>query len=578
MKKREYKYKMLLMAFSAFFMLVLYTSAQDEINLSDVEPGYIDYGAFTLSNDGEVRITGKVAGFEKWGQRTYFYGWIIDANSRNIAWHMLDNRDIREDLDDRDFIDVNETVKLKAGNYEVYFAAGDNSNNIEISGVKGFFKKIFGGDKREYRRRYRGELYLDITGISGGFSVVNKNKFVDDLSKNAVVSIIRTGDDEYIKKPFGLSDETKLRIYAIGEGSDGRVFDYAWIYNASTYEKVWQMSSRRSDYAGGADKNIMFDDDITLPAGNYIAVYVTDGSHSFDEWNQMPPDDPQFWGLTIWAASDKDGKNIVVFDNSSVNKPFVEIIRVGDDEFRKEGFTLKKDMDVIIHAFGEGYDKRRLADLGWIVNAESGEKVWDMEKADIEYGGGAEKNRMVHEKVYLKKGNYIVYYSTDGSHSYDKWNSAPPFDPERWGITIWAADKNDNSSVSTFDPDNFHSDKIIAQITRVRDNAYESKSFRLDKTQKVRIVAIGEGSDGRMYDYGWIENADTRDIIWEMTYRKTDNAGGASKNRKFDGSITLSAGNYKIFFETDGSHSYRDWNTSPPHNQEMYGITLMKVE
>jgi hypothetical protein len=390
--------------------------------------------------------------------------------------------------------------------------------------------------------------------------------------------MIRTGDSEYIKSEFALNNKTDLRVYAIGEGTRDRVYDYGWIYNASTYEKVWQMNSRRSDYAGGADKNIMYDDDITLPAGNYIAVFVTDDSHSFDEWNQMPPDDPQFWGMTIWAASDNDSKNVVAFDDSDINKPFLEIIRVGDDQFRKKGFTLKKDVEILVHAFGEGYDKRRLSDNGWIVDAETGETVWSMEKADIEYGGGAEKNRMVHENVKLKKGNYIVYYSTDGSHSYEKWNAAPPFDPERWGITLWTVNKNDNSYVSLFDPDNFQSDKVIAQLVRMRDDEYESKSFRIDKTQKVRIIAIGEGSDGRMYDYGWIENSDTRDIIWEMTYRKTDNAGGALKNRMFDGTITLSPGDYKIYYESDGSHSYRDWNSSPPHNQEMYGITIMKVE
>lgn len=562
----------------SFFVFVTTAKAQNEINLSDIEPGYVEYGAFSLTNDGEVRVTGNVAGFEKWGQKTYFYGWILDATSRNVVWHMLDIRDIRDQLNDRDFVKVDERVKLNSGLYEVYFTGGASSNNIEINGIKGFFRKIFGDDQREFRRRYRDELFLKVTGVSGGFSVIDKNKFANDLSKSAILSVIRTGDNEYVKKPFALKGETKLRVYAIGEGTGDRIFDYAWIYNASTYEKVWQMSTRRSDYAGGADKNIMVDDDITLPAGNYIAVYVTDDSHSFNEWNQMPPDDPQFWGLTIWPATDKDAKNITAFDQSEINKPFIEIIRVRDNEFRKEGFTLKKDMEIIIHAFGEGYDKRRLSDFGWIVNAETGEKVWHMEKASIEYGGGAEKNRMVHETIKLKKGNYIVYYSTDGSHSYEKWNAAPPFDPERWGISLWTVNKTDENSISLFDPENFQSEKVISQIVRVGNRAYETKSFKIDKTQQVRILAIGEGSSGRMYDYGWIENTDTKTIIWEMTYRKTDSAGGASKNRKFDGIITLSPGNYKLIYESDDSHSYRGWNSTPPHNQEMYGITLMRVE
>lgn len=33
---------------------------------------------------------------------------------------------------------------------------------------------------------------------------------------------------------------------------------------------------------------------------------------------------------------------------------------------------------------------------------------------------------------------------------------------------------------------------------------------------------------------------------------------------------------YRVFYETDGSHSYRDWNSTPPRDPERYGITLIK--
>ncbi len=565
-------------AFLAVFVLFSSSFAQNSIMLTDVEPGYVDYSAFNLTDDATVTVSGKVGGFKQWGNKTYFYGWILNADSRNLVWHLLDNRDIREQLDDLEFVEFDEKVELPAGNYEVYFTGGSTNFGEEIHGLGDLLDKIFGDDKKEFRRRYRDDLYLSLTGPSNNLKVVDKNKFADDLTKGAVVSMIRVGDDEYIKKPFALKQETTLRVYALGEGTRDRIYDYAWIYDASTYEKVWQMKPRTSEYAGGADKNLMVDEDVTLPAGNYYAVYVSDDSHSFEEWNQMPPDDPQFYGLTIWAASDKDAANVTSFDESKVNEPFVEIIKVGDNQFRKKGFTLKKDLEILIHAFGEGYDKRRLSDFGWIVNADDGTKVWNMESANIEYGGGAEKNRMVHEKIKLKAGNYIVYYQTDGSHSYERWNDAPPYDPEKWGITLWTVNPDDKKYVETFDPDNFQSEKVIAQIVRVRNDEYESKTFTIEKTKQVRILAIGEGSDGRMYDYGWIENADNGQIIWEMTYRKTDYAGGARKNRKFDGTITLAPGTYKLYYESDDSHAFRDWNSTPPYNQEMYGISVFNVD
>jgi hypothetical protein len=53
-----------------------------------------------------------------------------------------------------------------------------------------------------------------------------------------------------------------------------------------------------------------------------------------------------------------------------------------------------------------------------------------------DHAGGAKKNRVFNDTVHLDKGDYIVYYETDGSHSYEEWNSSPPTDPAAWGVTI----------------------------------------------------------------------------------------------------------------------------------------------
>ena len=98
----------------------------------------------------------------------------------------------------------------------------------------------------------------------------------------------------------------------------------------------------------------------------------------------------------------------------------------------------------------------------------------------------------------------------------------------------------------------------------------------MDKDTNLRIFALGEGVDGDMVDYGWIKNTDTGKVVWEMTYRNTDAAGGASKNRMYNDTIILPKGSYKVYYETDGSHSYRRWNASPPRDPERYGISLLK--
>jgi hypothetical protein len=62
-----------------------------------------------------------------------------------------------------------------------------------------------------------------------------------------------------------------------------------------------------------------------------------------------------------------------------------------------------------------------------------------------------------------------------------------------------------------------------------------------------------------------------------MTYDKTRWAGGAKKNRKVNQTITLDAGTYVLVFNTDGSHSFNDWNDDPPEDLVNYGITLYRV-
>jgi hypothetical protein len=86
-------------------------------------------------------------------------------------------------------------------------------------------------------------------------------------------------------------------------------------------------------------------------------------------------------------------------------------------------------------------------------------------------------------------------------------------------------------------------------------------------------MAIGEGKSNYMYDYGWIED-ESGEIIWEMTYRKTYHAGGASKNRTAVANITLRSGKYTAYFVTDDSHSYEGFNASPPDDPERWGMVI----
>ena len=123
-------------------------------------------------------------------------------------------------------------------------------------------------------------------------------------------------------------------------------------------------------------------------------------------------------------------------------------------------------------------------------------------------------------------------------------------------------------------PDDLVKLPVIAQIVQVIDSEDKSVAFNLPSSQSVRIFAIGEGQGGEMFDYGWIED-DKGSRVWEMKEPQTTRAGGAAKNRKVDVQINLPAGNYKLRYKTDDSHSFDHWNALPPEIN-FWGITVYK--
>ena len=116
--------------------------------------------------------------------------------------------------------------------------------------------------------------------------------------------------------------------------------------------------------------------------------------------------------------------------------------------------------------------------------------------------------------------------------------------------------------------------QLVGGLGRVGDDERKSKHFTLDKETEVHIYALGEGRSGEMFDYGWIEDAKSGRTIWEMTYRMTEPAGGAEKNRRYDGFLTLKPGEYVVHYRSDDSHSFEGWNDDPPSDPFNWGITL----
>ncbi|MEP2023144.1 MAG: hypothetical protein ABJH98_09095 [Reichenbachiella sp.] len=566
----------------ALAILMCSTSLAQSVTLGDVYPKEVKIQGFSVAQSGDVKITGTGAVFEDDWKLLIYYGWIIDADSREVVWHLFDYMK-KEDKDDMDGpFEFDSKINLKKGNYELYFAGmydsrnwnRDRNNDWYFSGLGDTMDWLFGSrDRENYRRSAQDDLFIKLDG--SGIKSEDARSFLDEKTNDAVVSIVKSRDNERFRKGFTLMGSTELQVYALGEGSDGEMFDYAWIMDANSRERVFEMDYREARFAGGARKNLMVNEKITLPAGSYLVNYSSDDSHSFEKWNALPPDDIQFWGITVWAdASNK--KNVVAYQEPKTVKPIVALTRARDDEMLAKGISIKKSMDVRIYCLGEIAGGDNMADFGWIVDASTRERVWRMKPYKARHGGGADKNRYVEEVITLDPGDYIVYYATDDSHAYGDWNSSQPYEPEMWGITVWATNESDIKNVVPFHPEEYKNKNELAVITMVGDRALVKKTFSINSDTKIRVLGLGEGSGGEMYDYGFIKNMDTGKIVWEMDYRNSEHGGGARKNREFNETLMLEKGTYRAYFETDGSHSYRRWNDDPPSNQELWGITILK--
>jgi hypothetical protein len=495
--------------------------------------------------------------------------WILDLATRKVVWELSAAATSGDSGSTREF---SGRVPLPAGAYAAYYAAfPDGEYWTDEPGTTHPKQKwhAFGDEPLE-------QFTLVVRGDGRRLDRNEVQRIESAADASTIVFLRGTSAEQFQQSGFVLTKPTEVEVSAEGEAREDGEFDYGWLINADTRATVWKFSWAESDPAGGAAKNRIAHASRVLPAGRYAAFYATDDSHDPSEWNAQPPYDPDAWGLRVAVRNASDHATVKPFayDHVPERATFVALTGIGDSASRTRGFTLARAMDVRIYALGEGRNGR-MFDYGWITPAGSRTHVWEMRYQDTVPAGGDRKNRLVDTTVRLEPGSYVVHYVTDDSHSAAGWNAAAPADGRHWGITLLGADGTVDRAAIT--PYNEKTDpSILAQLTEVRNDEEVRKGFTLSRQSDVRIYAVGEGSGRDMDDYGWIEDARTGKRVWEMTYRSTEHAGGAAKNRSFEGTIRLPAGEYVLRYHSDGSHSFGDWNADPPDDPDAWGVTVYK--
>ncbi len=422
------------------------------LSMKDARATEVQSQGFTLPKAMKVHVYAKGGGVE--GEPFFAYGWILNAATREVVWQM----DGRTAHADGVYQVADAYLDLPQGSYEAYYA------HHAYSQYGRFF--MFGSRNLDRRPRKTGKeqddshgrwLHRMFTGGPSGNGAWERRvgnygmelylpaNVADSVQtfkaplgwKNEFMSLIPDKDDGRWTASFHARRAVTLHVYAQGEyAGDNEFVDRGWILDAQTRRPIWEMSASKAHYGGGAKKNRRQVETIQLPAGDYIATYVTDGSHSPADWNAAPPCDPLRYGLILSLPKDGDQSQVELASNPEAGPVLAELVRLGNHQNERRAFTLQSPAKVRVYAIGER-DGDELADTAWIED-DQGRTVWSMSSGNTLHAGGAEKNRMADEVLNLPKGTYTLRVRTDGSHSYPRWNDAAPWDMEHYGATVYA--------------------------------------------------------------------------------------------------------------------------------------------
>ncbi|MEZ4649753.1 MAG: hypothetical protein R3E97_13400 [Candidatus Eisenbacteria bacterium] len=533
---------------------------------------------FVLPAPTQLEIEAVGAG-DRRGRGFLAHAWILDLDTRQPVWTQ---QDADGDWDRRsENWTTHEQVTLPAGNYALYFSAHDGVLPIDAE------FKILGVQIGRIRGDFKRSRDWDDVGDPddwGAWVWASDDDFrplpvpaeTPEPYADAAIRLLGLGDGQMEEVRFDLSSQTDLELRATGEYIDGsRYFaDTAWLVDCDTWERVFTLTEETTEPAGGSEKNRRFAGRIRLEPGSYLLGVATDDSHSSKAWNAEPPWDPDAWGAALWVADPGERSSLTVHEGAPRPEPAVVIDRVRNDEFRSERFYLTREAKLLVRGAGEQTDAdEEFADAGWIERVSDQEEIWSMNGRVSYPAGGARKNRLVEEAVVLPAGDYLLCYATDGSHAYRSWNQEKPFDADFWGITVAEVDPGGDPALH---PGGSGDAGALLSIAPVGDDQHIVKKFEVSETTRVRLLALGEGTDGEMHDYAWLADGSGRPV-WKMEYDETGRAGGAVKNRQIEVNLELPPGIYELHYETDGSHAFGDWNSAPPRRPHLWGVTLFEL-
>ena len=395
-------------------------------------------------------------------------------------------------------------------------------------------------------------------------------------------------------KPQGRSGMRRFLEHGLFQGKEDQLWDRnawpgnAWILDAGTRRSVWEL--RLADGTVDRDNGVVtFRGSVAFEPGTY-EVYYSALYPVSRQWDQARDwrvganrqwrvedlrgpylDDGAYheFQIALWARGRRVTAQAAAEESARVT-PFSFQPRPGSRE--RAAFEVVRPVTVELYGVGERAEGD-WRDYVSVREVRTQRVVWSLRNGASHAAGGAAKNRELRDTMTLAPGTYLALSVTDDSHHPGEWDEAPPRDPQGWGVRVRVLDARDRPAVK---PVEYRpvSGKPIVELTGLGDNEFRYHRFTVRQPLEVHIFALGEGTGRVMADRGWLIDSSGR-AIWKMQGDNTQPAGGATKNRVWDGTLRLEPGTYTAYFVTDGNHSSRGgWNAEAPFDGEFWGITI----
>ncbi|MDA1029353.1 MAG: hypothetical protein O3B41_09925 [Bacteroidetes bacterium] len=504
------------------------------------------------------------------------YPWIIDHASDEVVWKPSPVNTSRDGVR----AVISDSLTLLPGTYVAYFTTYGPTSRSSKGGSFLGLTPHWTNDSSPWM--------LSLT-TSGGISVITDSKLLaekpqEQSGSGPIWSMVPTFRNESNSQMIQVTEAGDLQIdltLAVCQSNCDRVE----LFRLPETTPIWQLTLNMTEEAGGSVVNRSFSGTVPVEPGLYKIEVTAGTSQAYGNWRSNPPYLPDNWGVKVISS---DSSKMRVFDPWSNGEPLVSMLRVGSDEDLSMTLEIDNTLSVVVYGMGELGGTDSSFDYGWIEKEGRANYVWVMSYDASTHAGGDHMNRTEMTVLTLDPGRYFIRFKSDGTHNFGNWNKSEPESGERWGIALFAMNPEEVTAASVrvklteqawttdtaSDGDMSKLGSALVVMNGLGNEAQRDQGFTLEGETKLKIIALGELTSGSSYDYGWIKRVSTGEKVWEMTYGNTVEAGGADRNRRFSGTITLGAGEYMVHFQTDFSHSYGNFDEDQPENGQDWGIAV----